>query len=238
MPTATFSRPITDSERSALERILRAVPNRFGRFKTWLTNTFLLWAVLLLATIIAWLIVAAAAKGIAGVSIGWKSTCRFEIVAWCALVSAALSAVYNYGWITGLKDRSPEIQADLSAGVVNEEYFSFTAVKRVQEPEHGGLIYFLKTSSGQAYVLYDRESQTLGAGGADPLHSSFAPKEHLLSVRTPNSRIVLSSEFSGVHLRLFAPTDLLLDPSSWPEQDEYCSVPWEQLEEHFGKNAR
>jgi hypothetical protein len=238
VPTETLSRPFTDRERGELERVLQGVPNRLGRAKIGLANTFLLWAASLLAAIVVWLIFAAIAKAASGLSIGWGSPYRAEVVAWSALGCAALSAVCNYRWMKGLKNPTVTIQADLSGGIVSEEHYHFFEVKRLQEPEHGGLIYFLRSSNGKAYVLYDHESQDLGARGEEPLRSSFSPRAELVTIRAPSSRLVLSSQFSGPLLSLPEPTDLLVAPSAWPEQDEYCPVPWERLEEHFGKLAR
>jgi hypothetical protein len=126
---------------------------------------------------------------------------------------------------------------DLNGGVVVDELYKFVAVKRFQEPEHGGLIYFLRTEDEKVLVLYDAESQSLGAGGEDRLASSLRPRTELVMARAPATRYVLDKRFTGTLMDLAAPIELAVSPKEWPEQDELCEIPWDQLEKRLALQA-
>ncbi|MGR8935849.1 MAG: hypothetical protein ACU837_15925 [Gammaproteobacteria bacterium] len=112
-----------------------------------------------------------------------------------------------------------------------------SAAKLFQEPEHDGLIYFLHTSGGQVLVLYDDESQDLGAGGENPFGSAFKPAADFSIVRAPNVGVVISKQFSGTPLNAGEPFELTVDPEQWPEPDAYCDIPWDELEIRFSSSA-
>jgi len=122
--------------------------------------------------------------------------------------------------------------------VAIEELLVFTAAKRFQEPEHGGLIYFLRTNDGRVFVLFDHESQDLGVQGENPLSSEFRPRVEFRITRAPQSGHVLSSTFSGPPLHLESPLDLTIPPKQWPETEEFCEIPWDDLEVRLGGNER
>jgi hypothetical protein len=234
MPATITRRALTDAEKLELQHILRTIPGRLGKAKMAISTTLLLWAASLAGALVVWLILAAVAKAALGWSFGWNSPYRAVVVFSAAVVCATVCIFQDYRWLKGLKSPAPSIRADLEAGTVIEENYEFTEVKRLQEPEHGGLIYFLKSSTGKAYVLFDHESQQLGASGEDPLKSAFSPRAQLRVVRGPDSRVILRSEFAGPSLSLPEPTDLLAPPSAWPEEDEYAPVPWDQVETRYG----
>lgn len=52
-------------------------------------------------------------------------------------------------WIKPLSARRQMLAADLTAGVVLEERLIFVAAMCFQEPDHDGLIYFLRTADDQ-----------------------------------------------------------------------------------------
>ena len=86
-------------------------------------------------------------------------------------------------------------------------------------------------------MLYDAESQSLGAGGADPLDSPFRPRIELVMARAPATKYVLDKRFTGTLMDLAAPIELAVPPKEWPEQDELCEIPWDQLEKRLGLQA-
>jgi hypothetical protein len=136
------------------------------------------------------------------------------------------------------RDLRPALGADLESGEVEEEHYEFTAAKRFQESEHGGMMYFLRTVDDKVFVLFDYESQGLGAEGQEPLASEFQPREKFELVRAPHSGIVLEQNFSGTPLEIGAPIELAVGPSKWPEWECYCEVKWEELDERFGRSRR
>jgi hypothetical protein len=123
---------------------------------------------------------------------------------------------------------------ELAGGRVREATYTFTAARRFQEPEHGGIVYFLREADGRVYCLYDEESQDLACGGGDPLASPLRPRTRMTVVRTPSSGHVLARDFSGDPLEAGELDDLVAKPEHWPESDEWCDCAWERLDARFG----
>jgi hypothetical protein len=127
-------------------------------------------------------------------------------------------------------DRRKVYQADLEGGQVIEESYEFTAAKRFQEQEHGGLIYFLRTKDDKVFVLWDYESQDLGVQNENPQNSKFRQMTGLLIVRAPQSKFVIGKKFSGTILDAGEPYDMTVGSDSWPEDEAYCKILWDDLE--------
>jgi hypothetical protein len=177
----------------------------------------------------AWL-----ARRFSGLDVGWQSPHALWIAAGGAAGSAAFAARAARSWFASQSDGRTGFARDLELGLVVDETYALTAAKRFREPEHGGLMYFLRTDDEQVLVLFDYESQDLGVNGGDPLQSSFRPRTKLTIARAPTTRVVLSTSFDGPELALGVPLELAAGPEQWPESGELCTVPWGALERHFG----
>jgi hypothetical protein len=237
VPAQTTERPFTDAERAQLLRILQSVADDGPRRRIATGQAVVVWAFGSLIAAVLWLVVAAIAKAVAGVSFGWSSPYVVHGLVLCLLVSGAFAIVSSLRWMKLNRSFAPLVEADLARGIASVEDHEFSAVKRFQEPEHGGLMYFLRSSSGRPYVLYDTESQHLGAQQKNPLDSSFVPRSALRVVRAAGSRLVLASEFSGSELPSGTPVPLTVKPAQWPEEDEYCVVEWGELEARYAAKA-
>jgi hypothetical protein len=224
--THTFEREMSGPEREFLSETLRTVPGPVQRWARGTQNAVVLWAVSTLFLILIWLAFAWGARQLLHVEIGRTSV----VAAWGAAVCAAFAIVSSIRWVKSWPDARPLLQADLESNRVAEEHYQFVAARRFQEPEHGGLIYFLRTSERNVMVFFDHESQDLGARGEDPLKSSFEPRSELLMVRAPRARFIIDKQFSGEVLDAGEPVPLTLDPHSWPDSEEYCEIPWDELD--------
>ena len=122
--------------------------------------------------------------------------------------------------------------------MVLEERYRFVDAKRFQEPEHGGLIYFLRTSDDRVFVLYDYDSQDLGVQGLDPFSSSFRPKRELAIVRTPDSDMVISTEFFGEEFTISETSELRVPPEQWPESETYYDAQWSDLDGALAQSGK
>jgi hypothetical protein len=233
MPASINNRPFTELENIELQRVLNQLPARFARVKMAVANVVVLWAASLLATILVWWIISAAARAMLGASIGWNSDYGVAILSVCILLCGSYAGVSTYRWMRGRTDLVPQVRDDLAANRASEEHYEFSEAMRLQEPEHGGLLYFMKSSTGKTFVHYDTASQDLGAQGEEPLDSPFIPRAHLKIVRAPKSRIALSVEFAGPALPVTAPKELLAPPEEWPVPDEYCEVEWSRIESRY-----
>ncbi|MFC3682383.1 hypothetical protein [Hydrogenophaga luteola] len=237
MPALVTQRKATDEELECLANMLRDAPTSYQRFKQGVENAVVLWAVTSLCFVVIWSVIAWVAGKVADVHWGLSS----PVGVWAVIVVIPLcgiyAAIYSVRWVRAWKDYRPLIQADLSAGTVLEERYAFTAAKRFQEPEHGGLIYFLNTVQGKVFTMFDAESQDLGIYEQDPLTSSFRPMSELVLVRSPHTGFVISKTFSGAPLELDPALELEADPKDWPEFEAYCHIAWADLESRLGSRG-
>jgi hypothetical protein len=180
--------------------------------------------------VLAWAMVAWIMRRWMDVDVGWKSPIGGWIVTLGVLGSALIAVVSSVRWVASWRDYRPLVHADIESGRVIEEHYQFDEAKRFQEPEHGGLIYFLRTDDGNVLTFFDHESQDLGARGEDPLQSSFVPLAELIIVRAPRSAFVIDKRFAGKPLGVGAPLPLTVEPGEWPESDVSCDIPWNELE--------
>jgi hypothetical protein len=231
-------RPMRDSERGFLEYILKNAATGLKRWKQGAGNALVLWAVSMLGLVLVWLFVAWLVRLIFHVKIGWDSPVAIWVVFLGTPACAFYAVVSSVRWLRGSRDVLPLVRADLDAGVVIEEFYRFAAAKRFQEPEHGGLIYFLKTTDNKVLVLYDHESANLGARDENPFDSDFKPRIDLLMVRAPKTGYVISREFSGKTLDAGDPKELAIKPELWPETEECCDIPWDDLERRLSRSNK
>lgn len=150
---------------------------------------------------------------------------RSDAAVWIFGIAVPVCLIYavisSARWIRGWHDYRPLLRADISNHKVEEEHYVFTEAKRFQEPEHGGLIYFLRTSEDKVFTLFDHESQDLGVQNGDPLKSSFVPRQNLVITRAPETRFVISKVFAGPPLEIGEPAELTSAPKHWPETETY-----------------
>jgi hypothetical protein len=223
---SSTERAMTVHERAFLEEKLRQLPGPIHRWIRGTQNAVMLWAVSTLGLVLLWLAFAWAARKLMQTEIGKTAA----IAAWVAGLCGVFAIISSVRWIRSWPDRRPLLEADLTAGRVIEEHFHFVAARRFQEPEHGGLIYFLRTAEGAVMVFFDHESQDLGVQGADPLNSRFEPLRNLVMARSPRAGYVIEKCFSGDALDAGAPAALTLEPSRWPDDEGLCDIPWDELD--------
>jgi hypothetical protein len=192
----------------------------------------------MIAVIVVWLVIAWIAGKVADLNIGWQSPAAVWILGISVPIVAAWSAITSWRWFKRVPDPRAAISRDMRDGTVIEERYHFTAAKCFQEPEHGGLIYFLLDDTERPYVVYDYESQDLGVQGESPRSSSLVPRSELLVVRAPSTRLVLRQEFSGPPIDAGEPRELVVGPEKWPEDGEYCKLKWADLERRLSARAR
>jgi hypothetical protein len=202
----------------------------FMLLKAWIT-------VILIFTLI-WLVAAWFGGVIFDLHFGWNSQWKDTIL----LIGVMLGGLFVAHAILHLLKyqhrRGVVIRRDIANGVVCEMRMKIVEAKRFEETEHGGLIYFLHTSDKKVFTMFDYESQDLGVDGLDPLTSTFHPCENLIIVQAPESRLVLSSNFTGDHVKLESPLVLTAPPAKWPRFEEFCNTPWEKLEAKYSRPTR
>jgi len=225
MPTAVRERIMSAEERQDLRDRLDRLPSVFTELRLYAGMWLGLWGVATGLLIGAWLIVAWIVRVAIGLEI-W--------VGHWAIPAAAISTAFYVAfaaWRSAGDQRKfrHSLLADLAGNTVVEEHYDFTDALRMQEREHGGLMYFLRGTDGAVLVLYDVESQDIGVQGENPLTSSFRPQRTLCMVRAPVTGLIIGKAFSGEPLDAGEPLDLLAPPAKWPEDERVCGVAWEKL---------
>ena len=194
-------RAMTEQERSVLEKLLRDAP---ARWKIGLGHAVVLWAVSMMIFVLSWGAIGWLARVVAGIEIGWKSSVSLWLPPVAAVV-CALYAIYSaVRWLRPSRENSRLIRRDLAEGKVFEETLRFAEAKVFQEPEHDGLIYFLRTTDDRVFA------------------------------RTLNARFIVSQTFAGDELPGSPARELRASVKKWPQPEEFCSVPWNELETVYG----
>lgn len=237
MPSHFIQRAATPDERALLARWRSHAPTAMTRIKEGLGNALVYWAIGMLAVVILSLAAGWSAKMLFGAPPGFRSV----IIEWTLAIGTAASAVFaaisSARWMRNWRDDRSVLRDDVHDAVVVEEHYTFTAAMRFQEPEHGGLIYFLRAAEDTVFTVFDHESQDLGVEGKDPLQSPFHPRTGLRVVRASKSRFVLHTAWSGERLPVEDAGDLAVDPADWPEPETLCDIPWSQLGMRLGHHG-
>jgi hypothetical protein len=212
-----LDREMTDKEQQFLADLLQRSPSNVKRWMEGAQNALVLWAAGLLGLVLLWLLLAWLIKLIVHVDFGLKSQYAIWIVSFFAAICGTYAIYSSVKWVKGWPDPRPALRLDIDERKVIDERYRVTAAKRFQEPEHGGLIYFLRMDDDRVLVLYDYESVEREMDGKDALSSTFKPRSELHIVRAPNTKYFIEQEFSGEALPLSEPLELAVPPDQWPE---------------------
>src|SRR5437763_11138033 len=178
VPTSVSQRPARPDELAALQKLLAEAPTAVTRLKRGVGNALLLWAVSLLAVLAAWLALGWIAGKAFDIDLGLRSTATLALVGVAAPLCAIVAALSSVRWIRAWPDPRPQLRDDVALSRVHEERYVFSEAKRFQEPEHGGLIYFLRSNENEVFTVFDDESQSLGVDDKNPLESAYRPRSH------------------------------------------------------------
>lgn len=229
MTNLSQARAMMDGERELLAGMLKH-SGRTRRWKLMLGNFFVAWAAFTLGLVVAWLLVAWVLRLFVDVRMGLGSPLAIWMVGLGVPACGALAVASTLRWARTWPDKRAALEADLASGMVSEEKYRISEVKRLQEPEHGGLVYFLRTENGRVLVLYDDESLRDHAVEGSPEESSFRPCEELVIVRALTTDFIIARRFHGTPLPLPPPLELTAPVDRWPENETFCSIPWDDLE--------
>lgn len=227
-------RDMFEEEQQFLQRIIDAHPTKFRKMKMIIGNGVITWCAMMLLVVICWLIIAWLVRKAFDLEIGWDNNlAAVWIVSLGGIACLIFSTISTARWVRGWTDIREPLRVDIENQRVNVEKYEFCEAIRMQEPEHLGLMYFMREDSEAAFVYFDSESQDLGVQDEDPLRSSFVPRSHLSLVRAPESRVAIESSVSGDALDTGDPVELTAPPELWPEHEEISDVPWSKLTEKF-----
>jgi hypothetical protein len=220
------SRPAKDSERSVLEAALSS--SRKSQ-STRLSMLFGPSVTLLLLLGLLWLVLRWAGRRFLGIELGLYSAAAPWILGVGALVLILVVGPEILKIVRRSKSAMSALEADLASGMVEDTTMRIIEAMRLQEPEHGGFLYFLRTADERVYVQFDYESQELGVDGQDPKASEYLPRDTLNVVRTHHESRVLASHFTGQPVPIVHTGKLIAKPKHWPEPDTFSDTPWNRL---------
>lgn len=235
MPAQTIERALTAAEREILQQYLDDLPSRIVAA---VQHALRIFSASVLALLMLWVVLLWPAGAIFHAEIGPASGAAPGILALLVAAGAVWAICSALRRLRSGRDSRSLLEADIAGGKAVEERCRFVAAKRFQEQKHGGLIYFLRADDDGVLVLYDHESQHLGASGGDPLSSPFRPRAEYVIRRAPHCGYAMTQEFSGAALDAGKPVALLVLPEKWPEPEAWCDVPWDELERHFSDPDR
>jgi hypothetical protein len=228
-----MERKLSAAEKAYLEDLLSKLPTGRRRTKEAVENFFVMLALLTLVGVLIWAAIGWLTRKTADLDIGWSSEHAIPITISVVAVAAICSAYSTTRWMKSWPDSRQPLRDDLEAGLVSEEQLTVLEAKVLQEPEHGGLIYFLRSDDDRVFVLYDRESLDLAMTDEDPMGSSFEPQSIVTIVRAPQSGFTIESSFSGENINVHGPSEMTASPDKWPEDEEYSLIPWGQIEQQL-----
>ena len=227
---------MSGEEQEFLQRIIAAHPTGLRKLKMVVGNALITWCIFMLLVVIGWLIVAWATRMLFDVEIGWSNNIAGAwVVSMGGIICLVYAIVSTARWVRDWGDIREPLHTDIANQRVNVEEYEFREVIRMQEPEHLGLMYFMREDDEAAFVYFDSESQDLGVQGEDPLSSAFVPRRHLRVTRAPKSGVAIACEFSGDTLQPGDPIEITVPPDQWPEHEEVCKVPWSKLTSTFAE---
>jgi len=227
---STNTREFTEDEKGFLVNLLDNSPSGFKRLKKVFENFAVIWAASLLVLVLVWVVLVWLVNFFVVFDYGFKSDHSIKVIIFFSLITGLYSLFSTIMWAKNWTDLRPAIRSDIEGGLVVDKTYEVSEVKRFQELEHGGLIYFLRMNDNKVLTLYDYESVGLQMQSSNPLQSNFKPCDKLRIVKAPNTGYFISQEFSGEKLPLSEPIDLSSSPDKWPEGDSWCEIPWNELE--------
>ena len=190
-------------------------------------------ATLSLVLVLTWIFINWLLRFIVAFDFGWNSQYRNYIL-W-PIVG------FSYSWFLFevAKSCGPNSQTrlalkkDLEEKILKVSEYPIYEAKVFEEPEHGGFIYFVRTSGDKVLALFDSESQDLSIDGQDPKDSSYKIRNVLKISRAPNSNIIVDEQFNGDLVQISELEIFTENTKIWPEHAEFVKCQWEKVGEKY-----
>ena len=126
------------------------------------------------------------------------------------------------------------VKKDLEVKILKVSEYPIYEAKVFEEPEHGGFIYFVRTSGDKVLALFDSESQDLSIDGQDPKDSSYKIRSVLKISRAPNSNIIVDEQYSGDLVQISELEVFTENTKIWPEHAGFVKCKWENVSAKYG----
>lgn len=126
------------------------------------------------------------------------------------------------------------LRRDIESGEVDELVLDIAEAKAFREPEHGGLMYFLKLRDGR--VLFDSPGGIADAGWdrqPEVIPEADIPRQSLHLLYGPFSGRLIGSRFSGAAIHPVSVSIMKASPDYWPALGTFRKTAWSEIEKHF-----
>jgi len=232
MKLAKNQREMTIDECLPLTQYVDSKPGVSRKFREGAENALVMWAAFSLLLIIIWLFIAWVARSFASIEVGFQSTYAFIILATIVCLCGIYAIWSSVKWVRDWPDHYPGIEQDIANRVVEDQEFHVKEIKLFEEPEHGGLIHFLRMENEDVLVLYDHASVEPRTG-ENSENSPLQPRRQLRIVSAPISGYFIDQYFSGESIDIPEPLIIAAKPEKWPEDESWCDISWDNLEKHL-----
>lgn len=225
---------MTGEERKILLRRVSGYKLNPENFKELAGITISAGIPLVFLVVLLWLLLAWIVRTIFGFDFGWNYP-HGTIIFW-SIICLSLSYIV----VSVIRSQKPNHQRreklilDIKNGKILVEEHRLTEAKVFEEPEHGGYIYFFRTTEGKVFVFFDNESQDLAVGGEDAKMSSFVPRTQLKVERTPIAKDWIRDEIFGTKLAVTEPLLMTDDTNKWPPDGEFIDISWSDIVTKYG----
>ena len=230
MPSKIITRSITSDEKTSLENAQTISSPNIREELSMLLSVFISFMIIV---VLLWFILALLGSAIFDLQFGLNSRYSPWILSILILIGVGLCGSELFRQMKWKKNKSYEIEQDIENEEVEELQLEILDSKCLQEIEHGGVFYFLRTREGRIFVMFDYDSPGIVADGRNPFDSEFKPLNNLHITRTLKSKIILNQRFLGEPVKITSIGDMMAEPSDWPEAEEFCSIRWDEIEEKY-----
>ena len=126
------------------------------------------------------------------------------------------------------------LRRDIESGEVDELVLDIAEAKAFREPEHGGLMYFLRLGDGR--VFFDSRGGIADAGWdrqPEIIPEADIPRQSLHLLYGPFRGRLLGSRFSGPAVHPVSVSIMKASPDYWPAPGTFRKTAWSEIEKHF-----
>lgn len=235
-------KPMTEPQQRYLKQALSTLPTPKKQTLKAALNTAVFWVFISVGLCVLWFISSLIIAAIVDLDIGISSSYSTFIFSAIIMLAGLFAINSTRKWLRESGSLYSLIQSDLTLKSIKEENYKVLGIKCFKEPEHNGLIYFLKLAASPTLqtesdsliedkirVIYDYESQ-----------SKSIESQRLLIVKSSltiligvHSDIVLENNFSGTVMTQIDHFDLTIPPERWPSPDSWLSADWQSLETSY-----
>lgn len=184
-----------------------------------------------LPILVIWAVVVSLVERLTDFKIG-LGTISTYIAGIVTVVSFSLLLWRSYRSLRQQDDkRIQALEADLRRNEIEYTSYRVTDSKLFFSQNTDDLIHFLRFNTGEVFTLYDSDYEDWDYDDDPP--DSLQIRSIMTVLKLPESGERLDYQFVGDDLDPGKPIPLGVLRQSWPPDEEFCDIPWDQLEDQL-----